>query len=195
MYRDVAPFDPDGILQDEFLNSRGAIPRFGRGSIEIRVIDVQESPFVDLAIAALTVGALRLLAEEDLSTLAHQQALVTPPLVSVFLDSIRVGEKAVVADPGYLKALGVREKKLSAQEVWWHLFERVNRAGFLSSKEDADRVAGLLRRGTLASQILRALDVPEGHRGGPHPVIPRTWLQEVYAALGECLEEGDLFVV
>ncbi len=50
MYDDIAPLDPDGVLQDEFLNSRGAIARFDRGSIEIRVINIQECPAADLAV-------------------------------------------------------------------------------------------------------------------------------------------------
>ncbi|MBL8851852.1 MAG: hypothetical protein JNG89_19425, partial [Planctomycetaceae bacterium] len=51
LYAAIAPHDPAGILQEEFLNARGAIARFSRGSIEIRVIDVQECPAADLAIA------------------------------------------------------------------------------------------------------------------------------------------------
>ena len=38
MYRDIAPHDPEGLLQHEWLNCRGAIPRFDRSAIEIRVI-------------------------------------------------------------------------------------------------------------------------------------------------------------
>ncbi|MBC7792496.1 MAG: glutamate--cysteine ligase, partial [Clostridia bacterium] len=56
IYADIAPLDQDGILQDEFLNARGAIARFGRGSIEIRVLDTQECPKADMAIIALTVA-------------------------------------------------------------------------------------------------------------------------------------------
>ncbi len=107
MYADVAPLDPDGILQDEFLNSRGAIPRFGRGSIEIRVIDVQESPSADLALAALAVGALRLLTEERLSPSPTRQAMAVPELASVFLECVRDGERAVVGDRAYLRSLGM----------------------------------------------------------------------------------------
>ena len=118
MYADVAPLDPEGILQDEFLNSRGAIPRFGRGSIEIRVIDVQESPVADLALTALSVGALRLLTEERLSSLQQQQALAVPELASVFLECVRVGERTVVRDPAYLRSLGMTGGGSSAQEIW-----------------------------------------------------------------------------
>jgi len=39
---DIAPFDTQNILNPIWVNSRGAIPRFDRGSIEIRVMDIQE---------------------------------------------------------------------------------------------------------------------------------------------------------
>jgi hypothetical protein len=52
MLRDIAPLDPERILQKEWLNARGAIARFDRGSIEIRVLDIQECPRADLACAA-----------------------------------------------------------------------------------------------------------------------------------------------
>lgn len=67
MYRDIAPFDSDGVLQDEFLNSRGAIARFSRGSIEIRLIDIQECPMADIAIASAVVGTLQALVREHWS--------------------------------------------------------------------------------------------------------------------------------
>jgi glutamate---cysteine ligase / carboxylate-amine ligase len=55
MYEDIAPHDPDKILQYEWLNSRGAIARFDRNAIEIRVLDTQETAQADIAIAAMIV--------------------------------------------------------------------------------------------------------------------------------------------
>ena len=44
MYRAIDPLDTEGILQEEWLNSRAAIARFDRGAIEIRCMDTQECP-------------------------------------------------------------------------------------------------------------------------------------------------------
>src|SRR5205823_857916 len=52
IYQDIAPHDPRGVLRHEWLNSRGAIARFDRHAIEIRVADAQECPLADVAIAA-----------------------------------------------------------------------------------------------------------------------------------------------
>jgi gamma-glutamyl:cysteine ligase YbdK (ATP-grasp superfamily) len=59
IYRDIAPLDPEGVLQHEWLNARGAIARFDRNTIEVRVLDVQECPQADLAICAAIVAVLR----------------------------------------------------------------------------------------------------------------------------------------
>ena len=55
---DIRPFDTDNLLDQHFLNSRGAIARFDRGALEIRVLDLQEAPLADLAILSLD-GARR----------------------------------------------------------------------------------------------------------------------------------------
>ena len=41
MFEAIRPLDKEGVLAYEFLNSRGAIARFERGAIEIRVLDIQ----------------------------------------------------------------------------------------------------------------------------------------------------------
>ncbi|MEQ8767131.1 MAG: glutamate-cysteine ligase family protein, partial [Planctomycetota bacterium] len=38
IYRDLAPHDPEGTLRHEWANARGAIARFERGAIEIRIL-------------------------------------------------------------------------------------------------------------------------------------------------------------
>jgi len=194
MYADVAPLDPEGILQDEFLNSRGAIPRFGRGSIEIRVIDVQEAPAADLAFVALAAGALRLLTEEALSPRRLQESLGVDQLAPAFLACIRDGEEAVIREPRYLEALGMSGSTTSAAEVWWHLMEVVEKAGLLDDYGQAALLRSLLARGTLSRQILRALEVPADGGGGSPPLLTRERVQEVYRALARCLQEGEIFV-
>ena len=46
---DIAPYDPEHLLNHFFLNSRGAIARFDRGAVEIRLVDIQECPDVMLS--------------------------------------------------------------------------------------------------------------------------------------------------
>jgi gamma-glutamyl:cysteine ligase YbdK (ATP-grasp superfamily) len=80
MYDDIAALDPDHVLRYEWLNSRGAIARFDRDAIEIRVIDTQEHPGADLAVATAVVDVTRrLYANGDLGA---QQEIATEARLS-----------------------------------------------------------------------------------------------------------------
>ena len=65
LYRDSRRTIPRACLRHEWVNARGAIARFDRMAIEIRVLDVQETPVMDVAYAALIVEVLKLLCAEE----------------------------------------------------------------------------------------------------------------------------------
>jgi gamma-glutamyl:cysteine ligase YbdK (ATP-grasp superfamily) len=181
IWADTAPLDPDGVLRGEFANARGAIARFDRGAVEIRVLDLQEHPRFDLAIAALVSGVVRALAEQDPEARAAQDALETDALHAVFLATMLEGEAAIVTDTALLAALGLGDaRRLRAGEVWAALVERVAPSLPPALAEDA---RALVRRGTLARRLLRAV--------GPH--VRRERLAEVYRALVDGLARGDAF--
>ena len=58
----IAPYDTEHLLNHFFLNSRGAIARFDRGAIEIRLVDIQECPNADIAIVELEIATLKAIA-------------------------------------------------------------------------------------------------------------------------------------
>jgi hypothetical protein len=194
MYRDIAPLDPEGFLRDEFLNSRGAIPRFGRGSIEIRVVDVQESPASDLALVALSVGVLRTLVEGSLSDVTLQKGVGTRPLSGILLDCIRDGEAAVVSDPTYMRGVGFPGKTAEAGEIWLHLLGRVAAEGGLPQPGQQRLLERILRRGTLSTEILRALGIRKGNPAPQTWSLPRVQVEEVYRELAQCLQTGEIFL-
>jgi hypothetical protein len=181
MYRDIAPLDPEGIVRHEWLNARGAIPRFDRSAIEIRVIDVQECPQADLAIAAAAAAVIRSLYDDKWSSLAAQQAIDTDRLGSILLACIRDADQAVIDDAGYLRLLGLSDRRYRAGELWRHL---VIRTGLNRSTFWGDTLGVILDRGPLARRILRALG----------PDFPPARLQAVYRALCDCLDAGRMFV-
>jgi gamma-glutamyl:cysteine ligase YbdK (ATP-grasp superfamily) len=193
MYRAIAPLDPEGILRDEFLNSRGAIARFGRGSIEIRVVDVQEAPRADLAVVALTAGALQLLTGQDISEADRQKAIPTSPLAKAFRETTRRGEYAVIQDPEYLGALGFPGRKARVSEIWWHLLERGEESGFLEDPSHRSDARTLVHGGTLSTRILQALGLEGREKGTPVGPVPREHLEEVFRELARCLRNGQLF--
>jgi len=63
MFQAIKPHDPQQVLQHEWLNARGAIARFDRSAIEIRILDMQECPLADLAIATLIIHTLQALVD------------------------------------------------------------------------------------------------------------------------------------
>jgi gamma-glutamyl:cysteine ligase YbdK (ATP-grasp superfamily) len=180
MYAEIARFDPDRVLQYEWLNSRGAIARFDRCAIEIRVIDVQECPHVDLAIAAATAAVVKSLYDERYAPLDEQQAIGIDVLHDVLLASIRDADDAVVDDIDYLHALGMPQSRCIAGDIWASLLRDVDGT-------DAwwqPTVDVILREGPLARRVLRALD-GDASRGR---------IAGVYRTLCQCLEDGRMFV-
>ncbi len=181
LYADLAPLDPDGHLHDEFANARGAIARFDRGAIEIRVLDIQESPQADIALAALIVAVLKALVEERWMSYKDQQRVSTASLYEVFAQTARVAELARVTEPTLLHAFGFNGEPLSAAQIWSQLLEQL--APELS--EWTPLLRPLLGAGSLASRITRAL-----------PTQPtRAQLRDVYAEIADCLQSGSLFRV
>jgi len=181
MYRDIAPLDPQGVLQHEWLNARGAIPRFDRNAIEIRVIDVQECPQADLAIAAAATAVIRSLYDGKWSPLAMQQGIGTDALVKILHACIRDAEQAVIDDAGYLRLLGFPDRHCRAGELWRHLIEMTS---LDRSAHWREPLRVILEHGPLARRILRAAGKD----------VTKARLHAVYEDLCDCLEAGRLFV-
>src|ERR1041385_7198312 len=81
---DIERFDTEKILDPIWVNSRGAIPRFDRGSIEIRIMDIQECPSADLAIITLVIELIKALANEKFISLEKQMKIKTEMLVPIY---------------------------------------------------------------------------------------------------------------
>ncbi len=181
MWQAIRPHDPDGLLQQEFLNSRGAIARFDRDAIEIRVLDVQESPVCDLAISTLVVETLRALTEERWTDLASLKALGTGELAAILLDVVREGERATIAHPGVLAAFGIEAKPTPAGKLWRRLAEQVIPGPAGIDPPVADALDVILKHGPLARRMLQA--------AGPKP--SRETLRDLYDRVATCLVPGD----
>lgn len=184
MFRDIAPHDPEGILQDEFLNARGAIARFTRGSIEIRVIDLQECPAADLAIARLVVDVLKRLAGEAWTPTEDQQLIEIEPLESVFLDAIVRGDEAVIRDRNLLAQFGVHgETELSLKELWQYLADHPDDEGLRPGGAAYGPLRTILNEGPLARRLCQRLGASPTHAD----------LCQVYRELCDCLQRGELW--
>lgn len=95
------------LLGNEWTNARGAIARFDRGAIEVRLIDSQECPAADLAVAAAVSGFVRAMVEERWCSRADQRAFATEALAEQLRAAIAAGSDAAVTDPRFAAAFGV----------------------------------------------------------------------------------------
>jgi glutamate---cysteine ligase / carboxylate-amine ligase len=182
IYRDLAPHDPERVLRYEWVNARGAIARFDRMAIEIRVLDVQETPLIDVAYAALIVEVLKLLTAEQWLDVRGMNAWTTTELGELFKLTERQGEGAGVGDRRYLAGLGFPGGSTEVKGLWEHLIERVSAHGAIDAGTGR-LLEHYLRHGTLATRISKAV--------GPLPT--RAILMKVYEQLCEALADGQPF--
>lgn len=177
MYRDLELLDREGVLRHEWANSRGAIARFERGSIEIRLLDSQECATADIALAAGVVDVVRWVAEAVPAAAAD--AVPTELLAHVLGGAIHEAERLEV--PAELRRpLGVRAS-VTAGRLWGHLLDRA--ADRAADSRLAPSLERTLSRGPLARRILAALE------GDPSPGA----LRSVYGRLCECLRTDTPF--
>lgn len=180
MYRAVAPFDPEGILQEEWLNSRGAIARFERDAIEIRVIDMQECPAMDMALCRLITETIKLLAQERWAAVAALEQWSEERLEELLLQTIRDGGSAVISDSAYLRCFGLPgDRPVPAGRLWQAVIAALER----ELRPWMPQLSVLTRQGSLAERIVRSL--------GPAP--DHGAIVQVYRQLARCLREGAPF--
>ena len=179
----IGPHDPEGVFDANFLNARGAIARFDRGSIEIRVMDVQEYPAADVAICAAVVGVLKSLVAQRWHPLQDQQRAPTG-MLSKWLDRVsQDAQDTVIDETAYLRLFGVTDPAITAGDLWRHLSDALGNQEPMVP-ELRRPLETVLRHGTLANRIIRA--VGEDYR--------REHLRGVYRELNACLTDGNPFL-
>jgi len=184
MYRDIAPHDPGNILQQEWLNSRGAIARFDRNAIEIRVVDTQECPKADMAVAAAVIAAVKTLYDGKYASLEMQQSIDTDALSEIFLACIQDADRAIISNIDYLKLLGYPRGRCNARQLWRHLVSEMIHGDPLHTAPWREPLDVILEYGPLARRISRAAN---GDHTKPH-------LAGIYADLCVCLNKGKMFI-
>lgn len=178
IYQTMAPLDMAGVLRHEWVNSRGAIARFMRNTIEIRVMDVQEHPAADVAICQLVANVAKALTEETWSKFADQKKAETLRLRDIFLNVIDNADETMIIDPDYLHYFGWNQGICTAGDLWRSLAERFP----LEQQPLADAMDVILNEGPLARRIVTAL------KGDVEQQLPI-----VYRHLCDCLQEGHSF--
>ena len=182
IYADVAPYDPQAVLQEEFINSRGAIARFSRNAIEIRLIDIQECPLADMAIAHAITGVVKALVAEKWQTHDHIKNIDTQVLADLLLQVIRTGQDTMIQHEQFLSSFGLSTTaSCTAGELWQHLVAETSAAE--EQQELAEALQTILVKGNLATRIVEALGAAPAHET----------IIKVYKTVATCLQSGVLF--
>lgn len=152
----LAPHDHAGVLEPVFSNSRGAIARFDRGSIEIRLLDLQECPAADLAIVRTIVALLRELVAETQLPLTEQQSATVDELAPVFNRCVEQGDTAIITEPVLLRAFGGSTQSATAHDLWRRVITRLDPVANSTAAEQTALKTYVIH-GTLARRIATGL--------------------------------------
>lgn len=178
---DVAPYDPKGIMNPIWVNSRGAIARFDRGSIEIRLVDSQECPAAELAIVSLIIETVKGLVNGKFISHEAQMKWKTDALVDVLNKTIAGGQQVVVEDD--FARIFLYEEKVSVGTIWSHILHHLIEKGNTTLEKWKPELDVILKEGNLSSRILKAT--------GPTPSHEK--IVEVYRHLADCLAQNKMF--
>jgi gamma-glutamyl:cysteine ligase YbdK (ATP-grasp superfamily) len=184
IYRDLRKIPGGARLCHEWINSRGAIVRFNRRAIEIRVLDTQECVRMDIAIASFVRAALqtmvRWLASGEMLLPSHAM------LVTDFDRAVRAGGEAEATAAHFKPWLPGHRRRLTPRDVLGRLLEES--AGEMPSDEEQylPLLAHCLRRGSLSERIRREVHRRSSRRG----TSPRDAIRSVYEELALCLEQN-----
>ncbi|MDX2109056.1 MAG: glutamate-cysteine ligase family protein [Verrucomicrobiota bacterium] len=183
IYTAIADEDPESILQYEWLNARGAIARFERNTIEIRVLDVQECPRMDLAIHQAIVAVLKWMCGRFFLLKDWETPIKTEVLKQLFDRTLIHGEDATIEDTNLLGYYHITShgEPVSVSDAWWEMLKYACSGDEPWLKD----IEFILRRGCLARRIKRAI--------GPGATKER--MTAVYAELAACLQAGRPFDV
>ncbi len=176
----IRPYDTENILDHHFLNSRGAIARFDRGAIEIRIIDIQECPAADLSILSAIVAVLKVMSQEKWAPLSKQVEWHENELFDIFLKVIKEGENALIDNIAYLEMFGLGEEPLTAAELWGFILPDIRDQ---LPERYYEIISKIIAHGSLSSRISRSL--------GPEPDAQK--IKDVYRQLANCLHFNHLF--
>jgi gamma-glutamyl:cysteine ligase YbdK (ATP-grasp superfamily) len=181
---DMSPYDPHNIMNPIWVNSRGAIPRFDRGSIEIRIMDIQECPPADIAIQTLVIETIKALVGEQFCNLEQQMRTKTEILAGILDDTSELGQRAEILSSEYPEAFGL-EAPCTALNLWKHILSSLIDSKNPPLEKWEPELSVILNEGTLSDRILKSMN-------GDYSMDS---IRETYRNLTDCLDQNKMFIV
>lgn len=176
MYQAIRPFDKNNYLQYEWLNSRGAIPKFELGAIEMRLIDSQECINADMAIAFIIFNILKSWAK----TLDLTKPYSTAKLKNLYLKTLKTGLDTLIEDKELLMVWQLPSHLNNVRDVWSYLIHQHANA---IEPQSLRSLEVILSHGNLSERIIKST--------GHEPT--KATLLNTYHRLSECLLNNNCF--
>jgi gamma-glutamyl:cysteine ligase YbdK (ATP-grasp superfamily) len=182
--QDIAPFDSENILNPIWVNSRGAIPRFDRGSIEIRLMDIQECPAADIAVVSFVIEIIKALVSGQFAPFDFQMKWRTEQLSILLEQTIKSGQAALIDNQEYLNLFGLKQTSATMGELVRHICNTMMAREQSTLKPWENELEIIFNQGTLANRILDALkgDYSVGN------------IKAIYRQLSGCLAQNRMFI-
>ncbi len=169
--------DPD----PEALNARAAVAFFDRGVLELRVMEPQEHPAMDLALVEFVRVVLKAMMTGRWVSSYLQRAWTEQDLEAVYMDVIKDAGITLFPNREYLMMFGLlNQDEMTAGMFWQHLFVKV----YEDLSDEARTLVGhILEHGCLARRILQSAG----------PDASEQDIKRVYSELAQCLVQGRNF--
>lgn len=180
-YQAIHPYDPEGLLKHEWLNSRGAIARFSRMAIEIRILDIQECPKMDICIVGVIIEILKKLVGQSWADFDAQASFSEEDLAKIYQESMVYGLNTKINNSAYLQLFGLEaHQNILLKDLWQHC---VNKLGSLADPY-LENLKIILESGCLSERMLQSYSknkTPEK-------------IRNIYEDLRDCLAQGEAYV-
>jgi gamma-glutamyl:cysteine ligase YbdK (ATP-grasp superfamily) len=179
IYAELAQLPEAALLRHEWMNSRGAIVRFMRSAIEIRILDTQECVRMDVACAALVIATLKGMTAKVLS--GEWKLPDRAALIADYNATVHGGGKAAVEAPHVKAWLGAPRVRSAAEAL------RLLADSCAETGDYLPLALARLEQGNLSERIRRRL--ARGGKTGPS----RDRVRGLYAELAECLKGNEIW--
>lgn len=173
IYKAIAPYDDLGVLQNPWLNSRGVIPKFDVGALELRAMDIQECPQMDFTLIEVLVYLFKSLVNEEHMSFEEQKKVTTSWLKNQYDLSNRYD---ATLSENYAQILGLKKKAITAKSFFEQLRDKQG-LGALTLQG----LETFSQYGNLSNRIVHALE--KGKTA-----------EEIYFSLCGCLERNSPFI-
>lgn len=172
IYKDISIYDPNGILQHTWLNSRGAIAKFDVGAIEIRIMDIGECPLVDISIVSFICELIKkmVLDKKYLTTIKD---IPSKTLIDTYHKA--KGFEDFNIDSLYLKVFGQSDQQLSVGDFLTRLLDLVKDQML---ERHVAVIEKIIKQGNLSKRIVAKNAEPT---------------TSVYHTLAKCLADNTQF--